>query len=293
MTSGLHEFRPDHDGDALAALLTAARGFSDVAAMMRRDAGLDDFRALIADDGSAYARTFRQPWFTPGLYGTGVTVHPSARRRGTGTALLAAITETARTLGATAQIGTVPSEGRPEALAFALSRGFAVDRHMTRSVVDPTSINPALLTAPPPFGIKIRSLDDLGDTDENRRALWTICERIAADFPNERRQPRTYEQFGPFHAAGTFVALDGTTWAGAATVGPTFYHHFTGVDRAYRGRGIATALRRATINYALAVGAPTLETHNDSTNAPMLAINRAFGYHTKPGITDVYRVISP
>jgi len=307
MKIGLHEFRLAQDGDALAALLSATRGKpvgrADVAAMMQRDASLDDFRALITDDGTAYARTFRQPWFTVGLYGTGVTVRPDVRRRGIGTLMLAAITDIGRSMGATAQIGAV-GDGRPEGMGFALSCGFVVDRHMSKSVVDPASVDPGLLTAPLPEGITIASLAALGDTEANRRTLWKMCESIAIDFPNDRRQPRAYEQFGAqlldvpgFRPAGAFVALNGKTWVGAAMVGYTaarnaLYHHFTGVDPAYRGRGIATALRRATIAYAIETGASILETHNDSTNAPILAINRAFGYRSEPGVTDLYRTLA-
>jgi len=217
--------------------------------------------------------------------------------------MLAAITDVSRTMGASAQVCAVP-DGRPAALQFALTRGFVVDRHMSKSVVDPASIDPALLAGPLPAGIRILSLAALGDMDANRRELWKVSERIAADFPNDRRKPRTYEQFARqfldvpgFRPAGAFVALDGKTWTGAATVGyiaarNALYHHFTGIDPAYRGRGIATALRRATITYAIETGATILETKNDSTNTPILAINRTFGYRTEPAVTDLHRTLA-
>jgi mycothiol synthase len=65
----------------------------------------------------------------------------------------------------------------------------------------------------------------------------------------------------------------------------------TGVDRAHRGRGIALALKRATIAYAIATGVEVMETHNDSRNQPMLAINQALGYRPGIGITEVKRSI--
>jgi GNAT superfamily N-acetyltransferase len=99
-----------------------------------------------------------------------------------------------------------------------------------------------------------------------------------------------------FRPAGQFIALDGDVWAGVAAVGYTesrnlLYHNMTGVDRAYRGRGIASALKWATIAYAIETGAAVLETHNDSSNAPMLAINRAFGYRSEPGYSDLRRLL--
>jgi GNAT superfamily N-acetyltransferase len=50
------------------------------------------------------------------------------------------------------------------------------------------------------------------------------------------------------------------------------------VARAARGQGIATALKLKTIEQALAAGVETILTQNDADNAPILKINRAFGY---------------
>ncbi len=62
----------------------------------------------------------------------------------------------------------------------------------------------------------------------------------------------------------------------------------TGVERAYRGRHIALALKLLGIRYAKARGALTIRTNNDSQNVPMLAVNRKLGYRPEPGI---YRLI--
>jgi RimJ/RimL family protein N-acetyltransferase len=56
----------------------------------------------------------------------------------------------------------------------------------------------------------------------------------------------------------------------------------TGVMPAYRGRGIAGALKRATVAWAAANGVVTLETENNVENAPMRAINLALGYQPQP-----------
>ena len=54
-------------------------------------------------------------------------------------------------------------------------------------------------------------------------------------------------------------------------------HDMTTVRRAWRGRGVAGALKRATV-WALANGPEALETGNDVANAPMRAINARLGY---------------
>jgi ribosomal protein S18 acetylase RimI-like enzyme len=61
------------------------------------------------------------------------------------------------------------------------------------------------------------------------------------------------------------------------------YNLMTGVDQAYRGRKIAQALKLKSIELAQAYGADYIRTHNDSTNASMLAINRKLGYQPQPG----------
>jgi RimJ/RimL family protein N-acetyltransferase len=58
----------------------------------------------------------------------------------------------------------------------------------------------------------------------------------------------------------------------------------TGVDRMYRGRKIALALKLLAIRWAIEKGASCIVTDNDSQNAPMLAINRKLGYVPRPGI---------
>jgi RimJ/RimL family protein N-acetyltransferase len=53
---------------------------------------------------------------------------------------------------------------------------------------------------------------------------------------------------------------------------------FTGTLRAYRGRGLALAVKLASIAWAREHGVTSMQTNNDETNAPMLAINRRLGY---------------
>ena len=52
----------------------------------------------------------------------------------------------------------------------------------------------------------------------------------------------------------------------------------TAVLRAFRGRGIARALKLATIAWAIQHGLAVLETGNDEANAPMRALNARLGY---------------
>ena len=58
----------------------------------------------------------------------------------------------------------------------------------------------------------------------------------------------------------------------------------TGVRRAFRGRGIASALKRAEIAWAKRAGYETLETLNEVRNEPIRRLNERHGYEPLPGV---------
>ena len=64
-------------------------------------------------------------------------------------------------------------------------------------------------------------------------------------------------------------------------------HGLTAVRRAWRSRGIATALKRAQINWARAAGYTELHTSNDETNFAMRGINARLGYEPTPAFVMV------
>jgi GNAT superfamily N-acetyltransferase len=92
----------------------------------------------------------------------------------------------------------------------------------------------------------------------------------------------------------TFVALAGEEVAGYAKFSltgaqPAIAHHdLTAVKRAWRGRGVARALKAAQINWALANGYTELHTRNEERNEPIRRLNARFGY--RPGIGRIYLV---
>ena len=58
---------------------------------------------------------------------------------------------------------------------------------------------------------------------------------------------------------------------------------WTGAHPAYRGRGIARAVKLQTLAQAVERGVAEVRTDNDSTNKPMLHINETLGYELMPG----------
>jgi mycothiol synthase len=89
---------------------------------------------------------------------------------------------------------------------------------------------------------------------------------------------------------GFFVALDTASGevAGYANLifapgSTTIAHHdMTAVRPAFRGRGLALALKRATIAWAVRSGLEELRANNDEENAPMRGINARLGYRPLP-----------
>jgi mycothiol synthase len=70
----------------------------------------------------------------------------------------------------------------------------------------------------------------------------------------------------------TYPPLRGNSWTA-----------FTGTARAFRGRGIARAVKMESLVQALELGVRRVRTGNDERNAPMLHINDLLGYLRIPG----------
>lgn len=66
-------------------------------------------------------------------------------------------------------------------------------------------------------------------------------------------------------------------------------HDMTGVKRSFRGRRIASALKRAEIAWAKREGFRTLETFNDELNAAIRALNQKHGYRPARGSVTLRR----
>jgi GNAT superfamily N-acetyltransferase len=222
------------------------------------------------------------------------------RGQGLGSALIADTIAYARARGA-AGLKSEVRENDPAALRFAQRLGFNLDRHIFESVLDLERFDAA------PFrtieervaasGIRILSLAEVGFTRENLRKLHAVNYATALDIPGAEPSWMPFEEFARmvmddkaawFRPAGQFGALNGEEWVGLSAVQldeqtHSSYNLMTGVLPAYRGRGIALALKLTAIRYARAAGASAMRTHNDSLNAPMLAVNRKLGYVPRPG----------
>jgi len=243
------------------------------------------------------------PWEPPHQFWISTVVAPDHRRRGLGAQLADVALAFVREQGAT-RLAAEVRDNAAEGLRFAERYGFRTDRHIFESRLHLADFDEqrfaGVVGRVEAEGIRFLSLADLGDTDVARRKLYDINATLARDVPGHDGDFMPFEQFQKtvcsaswYRPDGEIIAVIGDTWVGMAAVGyfqntNSMYNMFTGVDPAWRGRGIALALKLLAIACARRYSAIYISTNNDSENAPMLAVNRRLGYLPEPGY---YRMI--
>ena len=243
------------------------------------------------------------PWEPPHQFWISTVVAPDHRRRGLGAQLADVALAFVREQGAT-RLAAEVRDNAAEGLRFAERYGFRRDRHIFESRLHLADFDEqrfaGVVERAEAEGIRFHSLADLGDTDVARRKLYDINATLARDVPGHDGDFMPFEQFQKtvcsaswYRPDGEIIAVIGDTWVGMAAVGyfantSSMYNMFTGVDPAWRGRGVALALKLLAIACARRYSATYISTNNDSENAPMLAINRRLGYQPEPGY---YRMI--
>ena len=99
------------------------------------------------------------------------------------------------------------------------------------------------------------------------------------------------------HPEAVFVATTRAEVVGSATLdlrdGGLAVHMGTSVRRAWRGRGLARALKATQIAWAKEAGYSRLETSNDTRNAPILRLNESFGYTERPSVLTLRGPLAP
>lgn len=264
----------------------------DAATLVDRDRrGATVCVRLVAEEGGlavGYAHIERFDYFDAGDFAVTVAVTPCARGAGHGETLLEVAETFALSHGATAFVASI-RDTEAEARRFTERHGYETVRHSFSSELDLTAF-----VAPeiePLADVHFESFADTDRSEAAMRRLFDINERGSNLVPD---QGRPFEQFRKdvfeatwFRPEGQIFAVVNDEYVGIAAVGEIapghFYHMNTGVLPEFRGHGIATALKLRAIEAASRMGGRLVTTHNDSQNAPMLAINRKLGYVARPG----------
>jgi GNAT superfamily N-acetyltransferase len=179
-----------------------------------------------------------------------------------------------------------------ESLAWAQRRGFQEMSRELRVELDLRSIEAPAIDPPPDIEIV-----SWAATPEIARGIYEVACEAYPDVPGyEDDDMLPFEDWlrqdmqGPGdRAEATFVALAGNEVVGYAKFSlskaqpKVAYHDLTGVKRAWRGHGIAGALKRAEIAWAKRAGFERLSTTNEQRNDPIRRLNKRLGYVPAPG----------
>jgi GNAT superfamily N-acetyltransferase len=227
----------------------------------------------------------------PNIGHAGITVLPGRRRRGVGTALYRELSRWCAAQG----IETIEApiqEDDEESVSYALRRGFVEVERNGRMVLELGQLEPAPIMAPP--GVEIVSW---AAHPELARGIYGVAVEAYADVPGaEDEEMEPFEDWLAHDMQGssdrpeaTFAALAGGEVVGYAkffltAAQPTVaFHDMTGVTRAWRGQGVAGALKRAQITWAKEQGYERLVTSNELRNEPIRRLNVSLGYRETPG----------
>ena len=287
--------RPVDDEDALAVWVEVANAITPDEALTvdeRRQifATLPRNRSFVAYDGNV-AVGAAMGLFHPGSPHPTLRnlVRPEARRRGIGRALLEAVSDWARTEGAT-HFEARADDNDPDGIEFALHRNFREVSREIKAILELKQVETPEMT--PPRGIEILTW---ADRPELARGLYDVYAEATPDIPGETEEIESHDDWLAHHMRGpgdradaTFVAVHVDEVVGYAKLSltdaqpETAYHDLTGVKRAWRGRGIARALKATQIAWAKQAGYTRLSTRNEERNTPIRRLNERFGYRRGP-----------
>ena len=223
--------------------------------------------------------------------GTMLGVLPSARHRGVGGTLYRRASERATELGSR-ELESFVFADDPDCEGFA-------ERHGFRIVSRACGLRLPIAGCPRP---EVPSVDGIRlttahETPGLERGIWDVANECWPDIPTdgEVMTPPPFDQFArmrfdapSYIPEAMFIALAGDevvgyghlTWLsrrqGLAN------HEMLAVRRAWRGRGIAQALKAAQIAWAIDNGLTELRTGNEERNLSARAVNARFPYVPMP-----------
>jgi ribosomal protein S18 acetylase RimI-like enzyme len=258
----------------------------------------EDARGEVVGSGEVGHNT---GWFHPHKYRLELRVDPAWQRQGIGTRLYTQLIDTLRCREAVL-VRTDVAESAADAVAFLTRRGFREVQRIWESRLDVTRFDFARFAGAEERvaaqGIATTTLGeelarDRGGALRQLYELHAACRRDVPALDPPTDDP--YEDFlawwetvglviPRFLPDGYLLAKDGERWVGQSALWDnqdkpdTLDQGMTGVLQAYRGRGIAMALKVRGVRLARSLGKRQIRTGNDSLNALMLRINDALGF---------------
>lgn len=299
----------ERDLAPLAELFTAEQNEPTTEAGLKSDYEAHKeriIRLVIAEDESGELLGFN--WMTRSRFNPNeahlyVIVKPERRRRGIGQRLYTDLELAA----ASAQLTRLEAGVRddcPKCRSFADRNGFTEQRHSIGMSLDLPRFDDrpyeAVISRLQADGFQFTTMEALGNTEAAQRKLYALNDMTSSETPGSEgvHAWRDFEDFQRsvcgadwYKPAGQMVVIDTASgiWAAMSAItrftGADYaYNLYTGVDRRYRGRKLAQAVKVLALRYAReALKAGEVRTNHNSQNDPMIAIDRKFGYVQTPG----------
>ncbi len=217
-------------------------------------------------------------------------VLPEHRRRGVGTALLRALAEHCSGLHLSTMSTGVDDEG---SLAFAGHFGFV---EVDREVLQVRAVGEEAAPSAPPAGIVVIEASQRPD-------LWAACfepfgKEVLADFALYTPLDISAEQWNaewggdPMWLALFDEEVIGCAGLNRDTDRPERAENaLTAVSRPWRGRGVASHLKRRALHWAALTGLEEIYTWTQAGNSSMLRLNEHLGYVTTRDAITVSRAL--
>lgn len=243
----------------------------------------------------------------PGAFHGSMTVDPDLWGQGIGGEAFDWLVERARELEANRLYGNVRAD-RPISQAFVDHRGFTKTGHADRwsrlevrkaNLDGYVGVEDRLVKE----GIHLLTLAETGQDEDFMRKLHKVSDEAVRDIPmSERFTESPFEMFleelrdPELTPERVWIALAGDHDPVGLAVLPLRGEHgafngFTGVVPAYRGRGVARALKYRSIEWCHENEIDFIYTANDVNNERMLSINNSLGYEVLPISEEVVKQI--
>ncbi len=201
-------------------------------------------------------------------------------------------------------------EDRRAQVAFVEAHGYVLDNRYPRSELDLTTFDFApyaglakrtdelgicittvaeLAKSDPQYQRKIYDLEWIFEQDEPTEGEWVqepFDEFVKGRFEHPEYQPESW--FVAVDQAGNYAGM--TALYRDKFFPEKMHTGWTGVDRPYRKKGLATAMKIKAFEYAHGKGIERIETDNHETNH-MYQINLKFGFKPLPAYVDYKKVM--
>lgn len=193
-------------------------------------------------------------------------------------------------------------DNSPRDRAFAERRGFTERSHAMKMELNLDTFNDraydAIIDKLQSEGFKFTSMAELGNTEDAQRKLYLLNETTGmetlgsdgsaswASFEDFQQSVCNADWYRP---DGQMVVIYTNTgdWAAMSAISrfdDYAYNLHTGVDKRYRGRKLAQAVKVMALRYARDIlKVHKVHTHHNTKNLPMIVIDLKFGYVQLPG----------